>query len=106
MVWPAIDAINVAFQIGLPRCRDKLREIANGFTWFSGSELCGCMSAIDGWVCITRKPNQAEVGDVIDEEEQHFLTTCPTGNQHHDNLQALLEEKGLCRHKYNINLRA
>ena len=32
IAWPMIDAINVAFQIGLPRCRDKLREVANGFT--------------------------------------------------------------------------
>jgi hypothetical protein len=60
-----IDAINVAYRIGIPQCRDKLRKIANGFTQYTGGELWGCVSAIDGWVCITRKPNQSEVGNVM-----------------------------------------
>ena len=71
IVWPVIDAINVAFQIGLPRCRDKLRKVANGFTRFTGGELWGCVSAIDGWVCITRKPNQCEVRDVMAYRNRH-----------------------------------
>ncbi len=65
IVWPVIDAINVAYRIGIPQCRDKLRKIANGFTQYTGGELWGCVSAIDGWVCITRKPNQSEVGNVM-----------------------------------------
>jgi hypothetical protein len=64
IVWPVIDAINVAFQIGLPTARNQLMRLANGLTRFTGGELWGCVSAIDGWVCVTRKPHQSEVGDV------------------------------------------
>jgi hypothetical protein len=53
IVWPVIDAINIAFQIGLPRDRDNLWKLANGFTRFTGEELFGCVSAINGWVCKT-----------------------------------------------------
>jgi hypothetical protein len=49
IVWPVIDAINIAFQIGLPR--NRLWNLANGFTRFTGRELFGCVSAIYGWVC-------------------------------------------------------
>jgi hypothetical protein len=71
IVWPVIDAINVAFQIGIPRCRDKLREKSNGFIRFTGGELWGGVSAIDGWVCVTRKPNQSEVGYVVAYQNCH-----------------------------------
>jgi hypothetical protein len=66
-----IDAINVAFQIGIPGSRDKLRQIANSFTRFTGGELWGCVSAIDGWFCKTRKPHQSEVGDVMAYQNRH-----------------------------------
>jgi hypothetical protein len=36
-----IDAINIAFQIGLPRDRDELLKLANGFTRFTSGELFG-----------------------------------------------------------------
>jgi hypothetical protein len=49
-----IDAIHITFQNGIPRGRDKLRQIANSFTRFTGGELWGCVSAIDGWVCKTK----------------------------------------------------
>ena len=52
IVWPVIDAIDIAFQIGLPQSRDKLKELANGFTRFTGGELYGCISAIDGRLAI------------------------------------------------------
>jgi hypothetical protein len=42
IVWPVIDAINIAFQIGLPRDRDELRKLANGFTRFTSGELWLC----------------------------------------------------------------
>ena len=71
IVWPVIDAINIAFQIGLPRDRDELRKLANGFSRFTSGELFGCVSAIDGWVCKTRKPHQSEVGDVMAYHNRH-----------------------------------
>ncbi len=39
IVWPVIDAVNIAFQIGIPRSRDKLRQIANSFTRFTSGKL-------------------------------------------------------------------
>ncbi len=42
----------------------------------------------------------------LDEDEQSFLTTYWIGHWHHNNLRALLEEKGLCRPNYNIKSRA
>lgn len=71
IVWPVIDAINVAFQIGLPTARNQLMRLANGLTRFTGGELWGCVSAIDGWVCVTRKPHQSEVGDVTAYRNRH-----------------------------------
>jgi hypothetical protein len=50
-----IDAINIAFQIGLPRDRDNLRKLANGFTRFTSGELFGCVSAIDMVGCAKHK---------------------------------------------------
>jgi hypothetical protein len=43
-----IDAINVAFQKGLPWNTEKLSHLVNGFTRFTNGELFGCVSAIDG----------------------------------------------------------
>ncbi len=72
IVRPMIDAIDIAFQIGLTRSRDKLRQLANGFTRYTdGGELFGCISAINGWVCKTRKPHQSEVGNVMAYQNWH-----------------------------------
>jgi hypothetical protein len=43
-----IDAINVAFQKGIPWNTEKLSHLVNGFTRFTNGELFGCVSAIDG----------------------------------------------------------
>jgi hypothetical protein len=48
IVWPVIDAINIAFQISIPRDRDNFRKLTNRFTRFTSGELFGCVSAIDG----------------------------------------------------------
>jgi len=64
-------AINVAFQIGLPRSTEKFSHLANGFTRCTNGELFGCVSAINGWVCKTRKPHQSEVGDVMAYHNRH-----------------------------------
>jgi len=71
IVLPVIDAINVAFQIGLPRSTEKLSHLANGFTRCTNGELFGCVSAIDGWVYRTRKPHQSEVGNVMAYRNRH-----------------------------------
>ncbi len=63
-----IVAINIAFQIGIPSSRDKLRQIAN---WFTSRELWGWVSAIDGWVCKTRKPHQSKVRGVMAYQNHH-----------------------------------
>jgi hypothetical protein len=64
IVWPVINAIKIAFQISLPRDRDTLRKLANGFTRFTsvGSYLVVFLqlmlgvqntkaSSIRGWRC-------------------------------------------------------
>ena len=72
IIWPIIDAINVAFQIGLPiHDVDEMKKTAEGFGRYTNNELIGCISAIDGWVCKTRKPTQAEVGDVMAYRNRH-----------------------------------
>jgi hypothetical protein len=65
IVWPMTGAINVAFQIGLPRNTETLSHLASGFTRCTNGELFCCVSAIDGWVCKTHKPHQSKVGDVM-----------------------------------------
>jgi hypothetical protein len=53
-----IDAIDFAFQIDLPRSRDKLRQLANVFTRFTGGELFGCVSvfyALSSLKCFSKR---------------------------------------------------
>jgi hypothetical protein len=72
VLWPTIDAIDQAFQIGLPlNDVEELRRIAREFSIFSRGELLGCVIAIDGWVCRTRKPYRSEVTDVMAYRNRH-----------------------------------
>ena len=72
ILWPTIEAIDQAFEIGLPfHDEDELRRIANEFSVFSHGELYGCVTAIDGWVARTRKPLREEVGDIMAYRNRH-----------------------------------
>lgn len=64
ILWPVINAINVAVDIGLPTCTNELHEIARGFAKYTGGEMFGCVSAIDGWVCPIRQPSLKDVDDI------------------------------------------
>lgn len=69
VVWPTIEAIDKAFEIGIPYDNlDQLKLTAEKFDEFTNcpnKEMFGCVTAIDGWVCHTRKPTQDEVTDTI-----------------------------------------
>jgi hypothetical protein len=72
VLWPTIDAIDQAFQIGMPlNNEEELRSMAREFSSFSHGELEGCVIAIDGWVCRTRKPYRKEVNDVMAYRNRH-----------------------------------
>ena len=66
VLWPTLEAIDKAFQIGMPLDdADELRRMTNEFSVYSHGKMTGCVSAIDGWVCQTRKPNKNEVHDIM-----------------------------------------
>jgi hypothetical protein len=72
ILWPTIEAIDAAFEIGLPLDNsDELTKLADEFTHYSGGELYGCVTAIDGWVARTRKPNRDEVDDIMAYRNRH-----------------------------------
>jgi hypothetical protein len=72
VVWPVIEAIDQAFEIGLPMHDEvALTKLADEFATFSGGELYGCVTAIDGWVARTRKPFHKEVDDVMAYRNRH-----------------------------------
>lgn len=67
-----IDAIDQAFQIGLPLAdENQLKGLADGFNAISHGELYGCVTAIDGWVARTRKPSHTEVSDIMSYRNRH-----------------------------------
>lgn len=69
VVWPTIEVIDKVFAIGIPYDdEEKLRCMAQKFEAFTNcgnGEFYGCVTAIDGWVCHTRKPTKEEVADAI-----------------------------------------
>lgn len=72
ILWPTIAAINDAFVIGLPVTNvQALRAMSDRFANFSGGNMRGCVTAVDGWVARTRKPFQTEVGDVMAYRNRH-----------------------------------
>jgi hypothetical protein len=61
-----MDAIDEAFDIGLPlHNENELQRMSDEFAIFSHGHLRGCVTAIDGWVCKTRKPFAKEVVDIM-----------------------------------------
>ena len=61
-IWPTIEAIDLAFDIGLPlHDTSRLDELAKGFYDHSGGILDGCVIAVDGLAVRTRQPYDHEV---------------------------------------------
>lgn len=71
IVWPVINALDKCFLIGLPTDTAELNKMADDFSKFSGGQLHGCVTAIDGWVARTRKPHVGEVDDIMAYRNRH-----------------------------------
>jgi hypothetical protein len=69
VLWPTMYAIDESYEIGLPlNDPAALERQASEFAALSKgaeSHWGGCLMAIDGWVCETRKPSTKEVRDVM-----------------------------------------
>lgn len=62
IIWPTIEAIDLAFDMGLPlHDAEKLEELSLGFSEHSGGIFDGCLLAIDGFAVLTRQPYDHEV---------------------------------------------
>jgi hypothetical protein len=62
VIWPTIEAIDLAFEMGLPlHDVEKLEELSMGFSEHSGGILDGCVLAMDGFAVLTRQPYDEEV---------------------------------------------
>eukprot|EP01036_Dinobryon_divergens_P029172 gene29172-38236_t len=72
VVWPVVDAIDAAFDIGLPLSNvEDLQKLADEFSVLSHGQLPGAVTAIDGWVAQTRKPFPTEVEDIMAYRNRH-----------------------------------
>jgi hypothetical protein len=71
VVWPTMEAIDIAFDISLPGDNETLQQMSDEFAIYSRGELRGCVTAIDGWVARTRKPFHTEVTDVMAYRNRH-----------------------------------
>ena len=66
VIWPTIYAIDCLtdFEIGLPLNEEaEMRKIAEEFAAMcpnSSEQFWGCVMAVDGWICATRKPKKDE----------------------------------------------
>ncbi len=61
-LWTTLSVINKVFKIEFPyENKGALDELSAGFSRFSRGHMTGCVMAIDGWVCRTIAPNDAEV---------------------------------------------
>ena len=66
VIWPTLYALDALeeFEIGIPlNDKQEMKKIAEKFAWMcsnSSEHFWGCVMAIDGWVCSTRKPYEGE----------------------------------------------
>ena len=66
VIWPTLHALDTLdeYEIGLPLSdKEEMRKIADEFAGTcanSSEQFWGCVMAIDGWVCATRKPYEGE----------------------------------------------
>jgi hypothetical protein len=62
VIWPTIEALDLAFDMGLPLDNvERLEELSRGFYDHSGGIFDGCVLAIDGFAVRTRQPFDNEV---------------------------------------------
>jgi hypothetical protein len=61
ILWTTMAAINDSFTIGLSLMTDDLERASNGFAKCCKDRVHGCVLAVDGWICKTRKPHTDEV---------------------------------------------
>lgn len=72
VLWPTLEAIDTAFQIGLPiNDEEALDQMASDFAHYSHGHMKGCVMAIDGWVARTRKPHVTEAEAVTSYRNRH-----------------------------------
>ena len=81
VIWQtlyALDALGIPkeFEIGIPlNDKQEMKKIAEEFAGMcsnSSEQFCGCVMAIDGWVCSTRKPHEGETNfPRLDEFQMH-----------------------------------
>lgn len=64
-LWKTIDAIDSVLKLGFSLDPTYLSNTAADFARFSKGRMTGCVLAVDGWVCATRKPTRKEVGDCV-----------------------------------------
>jgi len=70
IIWLTIEAIDLAFDMGLPlHDTDKLEELSQGFSEHSGGIFDGYLLAIDGFAVPTRQPYDNEV---IYKKDYHY----------------------------------
>jgi hypothetical protein len=61
-IWPTREAINLAFDIGLPlHDASQLDELAKGFYYHSGDILDGCVITVDGLAAHPQQPYDYKV---------------------------------------------
>lgn len=65
VLWGTLEAIDQVEEIKFPTNIAVLEGISEGFSKYSKKRLRGCVMAMDGWVCKTRKPYAYEVRNVI-----------------------------------------
>lgn len=64
-LWSTLEAIDKALNLSFPlNDEEKLREMADGFSWYSLHRLQDCVMAVDGWVMRTRAPRLSETNKV------------------------------------------
>lgn len=72
VLWPTMEAIDSAFQIGLPLNNpEELKKTSDEFSAYSHGFMKGCVMAIDGWVARTRKPHVTEVESITSYRNRH-----------------------------------
>ena len=65
VLWSTIEAIDTILDLSFSLHPDDLQKTADGFAKYSNGHMTGCVMAIDGWVCHTRKPKYFEVGGSV-----------------------------------------
>jgi hypothetical protein len=72
VLWGTMDAIDIVLKITFPfDDYNELLRISNQFSAYNHGHIKGCVLAIDGWVCRTRKPFHSEVEHITAYRNRH-----------------------------------